>query len=92
MMLMLLAIAVVQAAVVQAAVVQAAAVAKPIPTIPEQFTLHTTEVDDTNHGAISVKQTIYFDTKNRRSHMVRDLSLFLLFSIQSCFVFLTSEQ
>ena len=91
-MLMLLAIAVVQAAVVQAAVVQAAAVAKPIPTIPKQFTLHTTEVDDTNHGAISVKQTIYFDTKNRRSHMVRDLSLFLLFSIQSCFVFLTSEQ
>ena len=48
---------------------------KSIPTIAEQFTLRTTEIDDTNHGTISVQQTIFFDRTNRRSHMVADGTL-----------------
>ena len=48
------------------------AATKPIPTISEQFSLYTTEIDDTNNGQVTVHQSLYFDIKNRRSHMIAD--------------------
>ena len=43
--------------------------AKPIPTISEQFILKTTEVDN---GKVIVRQTLYWDVVNQRSHMIAD--------------------
>ena len=43
--------------------------AKPIPTISEQFILKTTEVDN---GNVIVRQTLIWDVKNQRSHMIAD--------------------
>jgi hypothetical protein len=45
---------------------------KSIPTISEQFSLNTIEIDDTNNGTVSVRQTMYMDQTNRRSHMIAD--------------------
>ena len=49
-----------------------AVTSKPIPTISEQFSVKTTELDDTLNGTVSVRQKLEIDQLNRRSHMTAD--------------------
>lgn len=42
------------------------------PAIAEQFSVRVTEVDDTDDGSVTLRQTIVFDMLNKRSHMTAD--------------------